>query len=78
VVATRVGGLVDAIEDGVTGRLVASQDSAALREVLIHLLASSPLRETLGTAARARARERDALGAVPQSILAAYVGESAQ
>ena len=51
VVATRVGGLVDAIEDGVTGVLV---ESDGLRPALERLLADAHLRSRLGDAARAR------------------------
>ena len=41
VVATAVGGLVDAIEDGVTGVLVAARDVAALRAAIEDLLESA-------------------------------------
>jgi type III pantothenate kinase len=49
VVATPVGGLVDAIEDGVTG-LLARPDE--LRPALDRLLADPGLRARLGAAAR--------------------------
>jgi glycosyltransferase involved in cell wall biosynthesis len=55
VVATAVGGLVDAIEDGESGVLVPPGDVAALREALNSLLASAELRARLGGAARTRA-----------------------
>jgi glycosyltransferase involved in cell wall biosynthesis len=51
VVATRVGGLVDAIEDGVTGVLVEPGD---LRIAIERLLADAHLRSRLGDAARGR------------------------
>jgi colanic acid/amylovoran biosynthesis glycosyltransferase len=54
VVATRVGGLVDAIEDGVTGRLV---EPEALRSVIAGLLADRAARVALGAAAAHKARE---------------------
>ena len=58
VVATRVGGLADAIEDGVSGLLVAAGDVEALRAA-IQLLLSDPERcRSLGAAARTRV-ERD-------------------
>jgi glycosyltransferase involved in cell wall biosynthesis len=57
VVATRVGGLVDAIEDGETGVLV---DPADLREAIARLLADPGLRTRLGAAARAQAGRTDA------------------
>jgi len=53
VVATAVGGLVDAIEHGVNGLLVPPGDVAALRTELERLLADAELRARLGAAARA-------------------------
>lgn len=55
VVATAVGGLVDAIDDGVTGVLVPPRDPAALREAVLGLLADPERRALLGSEARARA-----------------------
>jgi glycosyltransferase involved in cell wall biosynthesis len=52
VVATRVGGLVDAIEDGVSGVLVPPRDPAALRSAVTALLDSTAERARLGAAAR--------------------------
>ena len=47
VVATAVGGLVDAIEDGVTGLLVPPDDAPALREAIERLLGDAgPARAT--------------------------------
>ena len=55
VVATRVGGLVDAIEDGVTGVIVDAGDNVrALRRAVERLLANPGERRSLGTAARER------------------------
>lgn len=56
VVATAVGGLTDAIEDGVTGVLVPSDDASALRAALTRLLADGAARRELGAKARARVR----------------------
>ncbi len=58
VVATEVGGLLDAVTSEETGLLVPSRDPSALRAALERLLADPALRERLGAAARARARER--------------------
>jgi glycosyltransferase involved in cell wall biosynthesis len=52
VVATRIGGLVDAVEDGATGLLV---DAHGLRSAFRRLLADSELRALLGSEARRRA-----------------------
>jgi glycosyltransferase involved in cell wall biosynthesis len=54
VVATAVGGLVDAIEDGVSGVLVPPNDPDAIRAALERLLADAALRARLGAAARER------------------------
>jgi glycosyltransferase involved in cell wall biosynthesis len=57
VVASAVGGLLDAVEDGVTGVLVPPGDADALREALELLLGDAELRARLGAAARERASE---------------------
>jgi glycosyltransferase involved in cell wall biosynthesis len=55
VVASAVGGLLDAVEDGVTGVLVPPGDVAALRASLERLLEDRDRRVALGTAGRERA-----------------------
>ena len=55
VVATAVGGLLDAVEDGVTGLLVPPGDPSALRAAIERLLGDADLRARLGAAARERA-----------------------
>jgi glycosyltransferase involved in cell wall biosynthesis len=57
VVATAVGGLLDAVEDDVTGLLVPPRDADALREAIGSLLDDSARRARLGAAARRRAVE---------------------
>jgi glycosyltransferase involved in cell wall biosynthesis len=57
VVATRVGGLPEVVDDGVTGRLVEPGDHDALATAVIDVLAH---RERMGRAARASARRFDA------------------
>lgn len=54
VVATRVGGVPDLIEDGVTGRLVPPDEPAALAEAVVGLLRDADRRRALGGAARRR------------------------
>jgi glycosyltransferase involved in cell wall biosynthesis len=83
VVATAVGGLLDAVEDGVTGVLVPSDDPAALRDALERLLGDAELRRTLGTAARERAVRAASPAATAERLLEAYrcassVGPAAQ
>jgi glycosyltransferase involved in cell wall biosynthesis len=56
VVATRVGGVPELVEDGQTGFLVPPGDPAALTRVLAELLEDRALRRRLGDAGRQRAR----------------------
>jgi glycosyltransferase involved in cell wall biosynthesis len=72
VVASAVGGLVDAVEDGVNGLLVPPGDVAALREAIERLLGDAELRERLGAAARERAIQDFSLGAAAALQTAAY------
>ena len=53
VVATRVGGLAEVVEDGVTGRLVAPGDPGGLAAAVLDVLAH---RDEMGAAARQHAR----------------------
>jgi glycosyltransferase involved in cell wall biosynthesis len=72
VVASAVGGLLDAVEDGVTGLLVPPRDSAALRAALERLLSDPELRRRLGGAAREAARQRFSREAATAATLGAY------
>lgn len=54
-VGTAVGGLLDSVEDGVTGVLVPPRDVAALADAVRELLADPDRRERMGRAARRRA-----------------------
>lgn len=54
-VATRIYGLIDAVEDGVTGLLVPPRDIEALTTALSALLDDNTRREIMGKAARERA-----------------------
>jgi glycosyltransferase involved in cell wall biosynthesis len=72
VVTTGVGGLADAIENGVTGLVVPPGDRGALRAALELLLADAALRERLGAAAREKARIEYAWPAATAALLLAY------
>ncbi len=72
VVATNVGGLLDAIEDEVSGLLVERGDPAALREALERLLADPPRRERLGAAARTKAQAAFGWAAATAATIAVY------
>jgi glycosyltransferase involved in cell wall biosynthesis len=58
VLATRVPGHVDAVEDGVTGRLVPVDDAPALAEAAADLLGDPARRADLGRAGRERVERR--------------------
>ncbi|MFC0627523.1 glycosyltransferase [Kribbella deserti] len=58
VVGAAVGGLLDTVEDGVTGLLVPPQDPERLAEALRELLASPARREAMGASGLRRVRER--------------------
>jgi trehalose synthase len=58
VVAGRVGGIQDQIEDGVTGILVDPRDLTAFGNAVEILVADATMAEGLGAAARGRVRER--------------------
>ena len=72
VVATAVGGLADAVEDGVTGLLIPPRDPPALRVALERVLGEADLRRRLGATARAVACERFSWRAATEATLAAY------
>jgi glycosyltransferase involved in cell wall biosynthesis len=55
VVATRIPGLVDAVQDGVTGTLVPPRDPPRLAAAIEHYLADDEMREAHGRAGRERA-----------------------
>jgi glycosyltransferase involved in cell wall biosynthesis len=57
VVATRVGGTPEAVDDGVTGLLVERSDATGLARAIIELLRDPERRAKMGAAARERARE---------------------
>jgi glycosyltransferase involved in cell wall biosynthesis len=59
VVATRAGGLPDAITDGVEGRLVAIDDPRALADAYIEVAGDDAARATMADAAAARATDFD-------------------
>jgi glycosyltransferase involved in cell wall biosynthesis len=71
VVASAVGGLLDLVEDGVTGYLVRPGDVLALREALERLLVDRELRRRMGAAARERAAGFS-WEAATEATLAAY------
>lgn len=66
VVATAVGGLPDAVTEGVHGRLVPPHDSAALADAVVGLVRDQELRATMSAAVRERSADYDIRTAVAE------------
>ena len=71
-VASRIYGVVDAVDDGVTGLLHQPHDVAGLTEVLRRLTADAALRQELGRAARRRAVSRFAEQGLTSALSSFY------
>jgi glycosyltransferase involved in cell wall biosynthesis len=72
VVATRVGGLEELVDEGRTGRLVPPRNPAALAEAVLAVLADSEARAAMGVAARRAAETRFPIQAMADAVQAAY------
>ena len=72
VVASRVGGIPEMVEDGVTGLLVPPGDVAALQRALSRVLGDRTAASAMGAAARKRAAERYAAPEVARATAAVY------
>jgi glycosyltransferase involved in cell wall biosynthesis len=72
VVATSAGGIPEVVADGETGLLVPPRDHHALSEAIVRLLTDAPLRQRLGTAGLARARERFSAERMVRETLGVY------
>ena len=72
VVASAVGGVPEAVVDGVTGYLVPAGDVDAVAERLARLLSDAELRERLGRAGRQRFEECFSLDPMVNATLAVY------
>jgi glycosyltransferase involved in cell wall biosynthesis len=73
VVATRVGGLPDLIDDGVHGVLVPPRDPAALAEAVSGLLRDPDRRAAMGAAGRARRQAEFGIDAMVRRVEDLYV-----
>jgi len=58
VVATRIGGLVEVVQDGETGYLVPPDDPAALTEAIGHILDNPQAAQEIGLRGQALVKER--------------------
>jgi glycosyltransferase involved in cell wall biosynthesis len=72
VVATAVGGTPEAVEDGLTGRVVPHGDEEALAEAVHALLADPTARELMGDASRTRYEQRFRLDRMVEDTAALY------
>lgn len=72
VVATRVGGLPDVIEDGRSGFLVPPQDPAALADAVIRVVQDPALAQAMGQRARELAETRYAWRVVAERMKSAF------
>ncbi len=81
VVATRVGGLPEYVEDGVTGLLVEPGDASGLADALVRLLEDAELRRRLRAAIELRAHSQLSWAATAESLVQCYrraIGEPTQ
>lgn len=72
-VATAVGGVPEALEDGVEGRLVAPGDGAALRDAIVALALDPGERSAMGERARARVVREFTAAAATRRLEATYL-----
>ena len=72
IVATAAGGIPEAIEDGVTGRVVPVRRPEALAAALLDLLTNAERRAALGAAGRRRYEERFTADRMVEATLAVY------
>ena len=68
VIASRVGGIPELIDDGRTGLLVPAEGIAALAQALCRVAADAPLRQRLGRAARDSVLARHTWAHVARSV----------
>jgi glycosyltransferase involved in cell wall biosynthesis len=71
-VATRAGGIPEAVEDGVTGRVVPPRDPAALAAALLDVLGDEARARAMGEAGRRRYEERFTADRMVEQTLAVY------
>jgi glycosyltransferase involved in cell wall biosynthesis len=72
VVATRVGALAEAVEDGITGRLVPPADAKALAAAIVELLQDPDRRHAMGAAGRRKLDREWSPQAVAQQSIEVY------
>lgn len=73
-VATRIGGIPEVVEDGVTGLLVEPRDAGALAAKIRAIMDDPALAQRLGSAGRKQIETRYSLDAMGARLLALYEG----
>jgi glycosyltransferase involved in cell wall biosynthesis len=73
VVATRVGGMAEIVEEGKCGLLVERGDSAKLAEAILRILLDDKLRESMGKAGRQRVLELFTWDRISENLLQKYL-----
>ncbi len=68
VIGFRAGGIVESVDDGVTGILSGPGDTRAMADALLRLIADKGLRESMGRAGRERVKEKFSARAVALKI----------
>ena len=71
-IASRIYGVIDAVEDGVTGILHEPSDSRALSDAMLRLAEDAELRSRMGTAARERAAAKFSTTRVTSALAGMY------
>jgi glycosyltransferase involved in cell wall biosynthesis len=72
IVATRIGGIPEVVEDGVTGLLIQPRDPETLAGKISLLLEDAPLRARLGAAARTYAESQHGIDRMGERLLELY------
>ena len=72
IVATRAGGIPEAVVDGTSGLLVGTQDEGALAAAIVRLLKDADLRRRLGAAGRQRVVDEFSIEKMVRDTLRVY------
>ncbi|WP_341988339.1 glycosyltransferase [Azorhizobium sp. AG788] len=72
VIATRIGGIPEAVADGDTGILVPHEDAPALAQAMLRLADDAALRDAMGGAGRKMAQERFGQARFERDVAAFY------
>ena len=76
VIATRVGGVPETVQDGVTGLLVADNNSEAMAQAMQELMTSEPERRRLGEGGQAMLQHEFSIDIVADRYFQIYLGRA--